>query len=392
MELCSVSKKHIICYDCCRNLTKCPLCNGARARDISPAQSMIDTIKNARKKLEEYCFPPELAKEIIIKPDQSPIAHGAMGQVFRVGDKYAVKCALITDTIDNEEALIHEVAVSRPLAHIPHLVTVYGGVRLPQRGIGIVMEYINGPSLAAALANNSTIIRDLSMKERLRIALGIAQGLGELHFAKLVHRDFKPENILLSQSIDGSYTPKIVDFGVSFQLALASATMVKDSCGTVGYDAPEVALDNKTPSVASDIYALAFTLYELLTARRVFAGLKPSQILTKFTIRGERPQDWPNGISDLLKRTIENAWSTGPNQRAPIGEIIHALRQSLEQNQLSCVEMLQEVNKTRRRITSIRLEDFNPFELFVLNEFVKLMTIDDCDAMQLFIDELPPSF
>ena len=203
--------------------------------------------------------------------------------------------------------------------------------------------------------------------------------------------DFKPENLLLSQSIDGTYTPKIADFGVSFQLALASATLVKESCGTVGYDAPEVAMDNKTPSVASDIYALAFTLYELLTAKRVFGGLKSSQILTKFTMRGERPQDWPGGISDLLKRTIGKAWSKEPNQRAAIGEIIHALRQSLKQNQLSCVEMLQEVNKTRKRITSVRLEDFEPFELFVLNEFVKLMVIDDCEAMQIFIDKLPAS-
>ncbi|CAF2907940.1 unnamed protein product [Rotaria sp. Silwood2] len=172
---------------------------------------------------------------------------------------------------------------------MPDSVAVYGGIRIPQFGIGIVMEYINGQSLAAALADNSTIIRNLSIRERLEIALGIAKGLAELHLARLVHRDFKPENVLLSQSPAGSYIPKIVDFGVSFQLAIASATFVKESGGTIGYDAPEVVIDNKAPSVASDIYSLAFTLYELLTAKRAFTGLKLTQILGRFTMRGERP-------------------------------------------------------------------------------------------------------
>jgi serine/threonine-protein kinase len=352
---------------------------------------MINAIQEARRKLEDYCFPSDLAKKITIKSDQQPIAHGAMGQLFRVNDKYAVKCALLANTIETEQALIHEIAVSRPLAHIPNLVAVYGGVRLPKYGIGIVMEYINGSSLAAALADSSTIIRNLSIRKRLHIALGIAKGLGELHLAKLVHRDFKPENVLLSQSSNGTYTPKIADFGVSFQLAIASATAVKDSCGTVGYDAPEVTIDNKTPSTASDIYALAFTLYELLTAKRVFAGLKSVQILAKFTMHGERPHDWSDDIPNPIKQAIEKAWSIEPDQRATIGEIIHAIRRSLDQNQLLCIELLQEANKFRTKIASGQFENFESFELFTLNEFVKRMAIDDCESMQMFIDKLPPN-
>ncbi len=237
----------------------------------------------------------------------------------------------------------------------------------------------------------STIIRDLSIQKRLHIALGIAQGLGELHLAKLIHRDFKPENVLLSQSADGVYTPKIADFGVSFQLAIASATVVKDSCGTVGYDAPEVVIDNKTPSAASDIYALAFILYELLTSKRVFAKLKSAQILAKFTMHGERPHDWPGDIPNLLRQAIEKAWSVEPEKRATICEIVHAIRKSLDGDQLSCIKMLQKANKNRKKITTVQFEDFKSFELFVLNEFVKCISIDDCEAMQIFIDKLPPS-
>lgn len=387
MVLCSTSDKHVVCQDCCQALPRCPLCNGTLAENIAPARSMIDSIVKARHELESYCFPPELAEQITIASDQQPIAHGAMGKLFRVKDKWAVKCALIASSIDAEDALIHEIAVSRPLIRLPNLVTVYGGVRLPQHGIGIVMEYINGPSLASALADSSTIIRDLPMRERLRIALGIAQGLGELHLARLIHRDFKPENVLLSQSDDGTYIPKIADFGVSSQLAIVSATSVRESGGTVGYDAPEVVVDSKVSSASSDIYALAFTLYELLTAKRLFSGLKAAQILAKYTMRGERPTSWPADITARMKQAIEQAWAIEPDRRATIGSIIQAIRKSLDPEQLSCIEMLQVANRTREKVApGILLEDFDPSQLFALNEFVKRISIDDCEAMKMFLE------
>ncbi|CAF3816902.1 unnamed protein product [Rotaria sordida] len=391
MSLCSVSNKHIVCHDCCQRVCICPLCNGTLVDNISLAQSMIDTIEEVRKNLEDYCFPSDLAKEIIIKYNQEPMTYGTMGKLFYINDKYVVKCALIPNTIEIEEALIHEIALSHPLAHIPHLVSVYGGVRLAEHGIGIVMEYINGPSLAAALADNSTIIRNLSIQERLQIALGIAQGIGELHLAQIVHRDFKPENVLLSQSPNGIYIPKITDFGVSFQLSVASATFVKDSCGTAGYDAPEVVIGNERPSAASDIYVLAFTLYELLTSRRVFHSFKPAQILWKFTMCGERPSNWHDDTPNPLKQVIEQAWCIEADRRATIAQIIHSIRKALDRNQVSCLKMLQKNNYLRNKIASVQLEDFQEFELFALNEFIKRMTIDDCEAMQIFIDKLLPT-
>ncbi|CAF3003690.1 unnamed protein product [Rotaria socialis] len=253
------------------------------------------------------------------------------------------------------------------------------------------MEYIDGPSLAIALADNSAIIRSLSFRERLEITLGIAKGLGELHLAQVVQRDFKPENVLLSKQSDGNYIPKIVDFGVSFQFAIASTTSVKGPGGTAGYDAPEIVIDDATPSVASDIYSLAFTLYEQLTAKRIFTGMKPAQILAKFTMRNERPNNWPNDIPAFLADAIQRVWPIEPAQRTSIGEIIHCIRISLDQNQLSCIDMLRETNKLREKIASVQLEDFKPFDLFMLDEFVKRMAIDDCEITQMFIDELPRS-
>lgn len=385
MVVCSVSDKHLICSDCSPELKLCPLCNGKLVGEIKQSQEMIDQIKEALIKLNEYCFPDDLKKEITIEKDQQPMANGSMGKIYRVNNKYAVKFAIASNTPQIEEAFTHEIAISRPLAHIPNLVAVLGGVRLPELGIGVVMEYVDGPSLAAALSENSSVIRDLDMKERLKIALGICQGLGELHLAKVVHRDFKPENVLLVKTENGvSYTPKIVDFGISFQLSTASATCVRDSCGTVGYDAPEVAVDNSLPTEKSDIYALAFTLYELLTGKRLFVKLKPAQIIAQYTMRGERPRDWPSSIPADLRRAIEQSWSVRPEQRASIGSLVNACRKALDPNHRSCKEMLEDASRQRKvRINEVKIEEFTSFELFVLNEFFKRISIEDCEAIKM---------
>ncbi|CAF3377433.1 unnamed protein product [Rotaria sp. Silwood2] len=146
----------------------------------------------------------------------------------------------MTNTIETEEALLHEIAFSCPLAYMHYLISVYGSVRLPQYDIGIIMKYINGSSLAAALNDKSTIIHNFSIRERLEITLGIAKGLVELYLVYIVHRDFKVENVLLFQSSNGSYISKIANFDLSYQLAIVSATFVKDFGGTVGYDVLEI--------------------------------------------------------------------------------------------------------------------------------------------------------
>ncbi|CAF1448979.1 unnamed protein product [Rotaria sp. Silwood1] len=278
------------------------------------------------EKIKAYCLPAAL-KDINVKDNQRPFEYGAFCNVFKV-QNYAIKCPRVPALVDSdiEGAIIHEIFLSRPLSHIPNILIVYGGIQLPDFGISIVMEFIDGPSLATALINDT--ILNLTFEKRLDIALGICKGLGELHLTGIVHRDFKPANVLLQPDSTGhGYIPKIADFGVSFLIQTASATAVKRSGGTVGYDAPEVA-DGDTPSFQSDIYALSFTLYELLTVQRPFIGLKDTQIITKFTIKGERPKDWTvkaahstvTVIPDMLRNTIQKGWLPEPKNRATIGK------------------------------------------------------------------------
>jgi serine/threonine protein kinase len=304
---------------------------------------------------------------------------------------YAVKCPRVPAATgsDIERAIIHEIFLSRPLSHIPNILIVYGGIRLPNYGVSIVMEYINGPSLATAL-DDGTIL-NLTLQERLDIALGICKGLGELHLSQIIHRDFKPANVLLERASTGyGYIPKIADFGVSFLIQTASATAVKNSGGTVGYDAPEVAKGG-TPSIQSDIYALAFTLYELLTVHRPFVGYKESQIITKFTLQGERPTDWSVSTADrtsiilpeFLKNTIEKGWSMVPENRARIGDIICAVRKSINSNYQSCPEqMFWEYGDSSYDF----MDKFDSFELLAIQEIIKRSVIDDSEAIGLLLN------
>jgi serine/threonine-protein kinase len=259
--------------------------------------------------------------------------------------------------------------------------------------MSIVMEYVNGPNLAIAL-DNGTILK-LTLKERLDIALGICKGLGELHLAGIIHRDFKPANVLLEIDSTGhGYIPKIADFGVSFLIQTASATSVQKSNGTVGYDAPEVAEGN-TPSEQSDIYALSFTLYELLTLRRPFFGLKPTQIITKYTLKGERPNDWtilPTEhtailVPEFLKNTIEKGWSMAPEDRARIGEMICAVRKSINFDCTSCLEKMSQFYCSLVNDSSYDFMDkLDSFELLAIQEIIKRSVIEDSEAIELLLN------
>ncbi|CAF0969065.1 unnamed protein product [Rotaria sordida] len=371
----------------------CPLCNGKLHDNAISSEYVMNLLRTSMDKLKLYCLPTAL-NNIHIENNQLPFAHGAFCNILKV-QNYAIKCPRVPAVTgsDIENAIIHEIFLSRPLSHMPNILIVYGGIRLPNYGISIVTEFIDGSSLATALINDK--ILNLTFEERLDIALGICKGLGELHLAGIVHRDFKPANVLLQVNSTGQgYIPKIADFGVSFLIQTASATAVQKSGGTVGYDALEVANGN-TPSFQSDIYALSFTLYELLTVQHPFAGLKDTQIIMKFTIKGERPKDWRihtvhptvTVMPNILKNIIEKGWSPEPENRATIGEIICAVRKTINSNYETCVQTLWEHSHCATQNSSYDfINDYDTFELLAIQEIIKRLVIEDSEAVQLLLN------
>jgi len=134
----------------------------------------------------------------------------------------------------------------------------------------IAMEYVNGPSLRTVLEDDR---HGLPIKRALHIARGMAAGLAAAHARGAIHRDVKPENVLLATLPDGSELPKVLDFGIATMTeGLTNLSNTRGLLLTPEYAAPEqwrgmpaTELDGRT-----DLYALGGVLYEMLTGRTPF--------------------------------------------------------------------------------------------------------------------------
>ena len=202
------------------------------------------------------------------------IGRGGMGEVFSakqvsLGREVAVKI-LHAESGWMPERFENEARTMAALNH-PNLVTVHDCVRLADGRVAIVMERIEGGSLRARICEGG-----LPLAQALVWARSIALGLGAAHAAGIVHRDVKPENVL----IDAAGNARVTDFGLAFSTAAESTrfTQTGTSLGTLGYMAPEQsrggAVDART-----DVFSLGALLYEMLTGKLPQGAFRPAREL-----------------------------------------------------------------------------------------------------------------
>ena len=169
----------------------------------------------------------------------------------------------------------------------------------------IVMEYVDGITLKQYIAENGY----LSEEETLQIALQIAQGLSAAHDRHIVHRDIKPQNILLGRD----NVIKVADFGIA--RAVSHNTVNAMAVGSVHYFSPEQARGEQCDE-RTDIYSLGITMFEMLTGQLPFQG-ETSVAVALAHITNELPDldSYVSGISDGTKKIVKSCTGKRPEQR-----------------------------------------------------------------------------
>lgn len=227
------------------------------------------------------------------------IGEGGMANVYLAKDtildrQVAVK--VLRGDLSTDEKFIRRfqreaLSVSN-LSH-PNIVEVYD-VGEEDGQYYIVMEYIEGKTLKQLLYKRGA----LTLPEVIDIMTQLTDGLAHAHEAYIIHRDIKPQNIM----IEDNGTIKITDFGIAMAVNATQFTQTNSVMGTVHYLPPEQA-NGKSATVKSDIYSLGILMYELLTGSVPFKGDNAVEIALKHmkeklpSIRKQNP---------LIPQSVEN--------------------------------------------------------------------------------------
>jgi eukaryotic-like serine/threonine-protein kinase len=205
----------------------------------------------------------------------SSIGAGGMGEVYRardarLGRDIAVK--LLPEALEKDplrrERFWREARAAAQVTH-PNACRIYD-VAEAQGRLMLVMEFVEGESLSERVARGP-----IPAKEAAQLVLGILSALEVFHKAGIIHRDMKPENILLSPS-----GPKVLDFGLAKHLeygsdttlpTLAGATAPGEFLGTPRYASPEQ-FRGEPVDARSDIFSVGSILFEMLSGHPAFAG------------------------------------------------------------------------------------------------------------------------
>jgi eukaryotic-like serine/threonine-protein kinase len=295
------------------------------------------------------------------------LARGGMGEVYEAEDvelheRVALK-SIRSELLNDGRALDRfkrEVHLARKVTH-PNVCRIFDLFREPSIVVAgrsrspmifVAMELLEGETLAEFLKRQTR----MRVEEARPIALQIASGLGAAHAAGVLHRDFKPGNVLLVPGPKG-VRAVITDFGLalrSSQVGLSTVTVTGELLGTPAYMSPEQ-VESKELTPASDVYSLGLVLYQMVTGTRAFEDTTPLSMAVKRvkedpvsprSLVPDLDRNWESVILRCLERNPKDRYQNAD-------EVAEALRDSASAQRRSWSLDKQMVLATLARLLAI---------------------------------------
>ena len=240
------------------------------------------------------------------------IGFGGMAEVYKARCRVLkrwVAVKILKDEFVNDEEFLErferEAFAAGSLNH-PNIVSIYDVGREDNIHY-IVMEYIDGITLKDYIQQNGA----LPWEEAAEIAISILSALHKAHRHNIIHRDIKPQNIIMTSD----NVPKVADFGIARATTTATTTRKVDTVGSVHYASPEQARGGYTDE-KSDLYSVGVTLFEMVTGRVPFNADNPVTVALKH-IEEEPPvpSDFVPGIPGAMDGIILRAMKKSKTER-----------------------------------------------------------------------------
>ena len=246
------------------------------------------------------------------------IGSGGFSEVWRgiykpTNENVAIKkMHMVEGDVRAWESYIREVKMLAGLSH-KAIVRFVGFTK--QYPFYIVTSFISGGSLYSAIHNGNF----LSGTEKNIIAYGVAAGMQYLHSHGVIHRDLKPQNVLL----DDQRSPVICDLGSG--RSTQEQMMMTNTGGTANYMAPEF-LSSTSYDRKVDVYSYGLVLCEMLSGEIPFEGMESAQVIYSVFIRRMRP-DIPESVGARMRKLIERCWAHDPAERPEFEDITRMFRE-----------------------------------------------------------------
>src|SRR5208282_2433194 len=290
----------------------CPVCmlrnafaGGGESGESAFEEAVKPTLPSAAQRFEQY--------ELVAGQDGKPVelGRGAMGVTYKAFDvdlRYPVTLKVINEKyLADESARLRFLREARAAASVrhPNVASVFHLGRTGQNYF-YAMEFVEGETLESLIKRSG----QLEVKLALEIATQVAAGLAAVHKQKLVHRDIKPGNILVSLEDGGAVTAKIIDLGLAKPAPDAPAQAAISTPGAfVG--TPEFASPEQFAGVGvdirSDLYSLGGVLWKMVTGHVVFKG-SPAEVMYQHQhapLPLERLKDVPQPVVVLLEKLLQ---------------------------------------------------------------------------------------